>query len=75
MGRGLVPTIIGLAIGLGAAVGLTRFLSFLLYGLDALDPMTLVGVSVFMATTALLACYIPARRAVQLDPLVALRHE
>jgi FtsX-like permease family len=65
----------GVAIGIAAAFGVTRSLSSLLYGIRADDPATLIGVSVALVTVTLLACFIPARRATRVDPLVALRHE
>jgi ABC-type antimicrobial peptide transport system permease subunit len=67
--------LIGLAVGLAATFGLTRFLSSLLYGIQPSDPATLLGVSVGLIFTASLACYIPARRAMSVDPIVALRYE
>jgi predicted permease len=75
VGHGLTVASIGLALGLAAALALTRFLSSLLYGIQANDPATLLGVSVGLIFIASLACYIPARRAMGVDPLVALRYE
>jgi ABC-type antimicrobial peptide transport system permease subunit len=66
---------IGLALGLAATLGLTRFLSSLLYGIQPGDPATLLGVSVGLIFIASLACYLPARRALSIDPIVALRYE
>jgi predicted permease len=75
VGHGLTMASIGLALGLAATFGLTRFLSSLLYGIQPSDPATLLGVSVGLIFIASLACYIPARRAMSVDPTVALRYE
>jgi predicted permease len=78
IGQGLRLAIAGLAIGTAAAIVLTRLLSsysHLLYGVGADDPMTFVSVALLLIAVAVLACYIPARRAMRVDPLVALRHE
>jgi predicted permease len=73
--QGLILVIVGIVIGLGGALTLTRVLSSLLYGVSASDPLTFVGVAALLALVALLACYIPARRATKVDPMIALRHE
>jgi putative ABC transport system permease protein len=65
----------GVALGLFASLGLTRFLSSLLYGISSTDPATFVAVSGLLVIAALLASYLPARRATKVDPMVALRHE
>ena len=73
--QGLRVTLIGTVIGLAGAFAATRFLESLLFGVSAIDPATFVGVSLLLIGVAMLASYIPARRATKVDPLVALRHE
>ena len=73
--RGLALTVIALVIGLGGSLGLTRTMATLLYGVGARDPVTMTAVAAILAAVALAACYIPARRATQVDPTVALRYE
>jgi putative ABC transport system permease protein len=75
VGQGMLLTLIGIAIGVIGALALTRFLSTLLYGIHPTDPATFLLVPLLLAGAALLACYIPARRAMRVDPIVALRHE
>jgi predicted permease len=75
MRRGLFVTMFGLGIGMVVALASVRLLSPLLYGIGASDPTTLIGVSVGLTAVALLACYIPARRAMRVDPMSALRYE
>jgi putative ABC transport system permease protein len=74
-GRGLRLIAIGLVIGSAGALVVTRSLAGVLYHLSASDPLTFGLVMALLASVALAACYVPARRATQVDPMVALRHE
>jgi putative ABC transport system permease protein len=73
--QGLVLTLTGIAIGLAGALALTRLLSSLLYGVSANDPWTFVAIALLLSAVSWIACYLPARRASRVDPLVALRSE
>jgi putative ABC transport system permease protein len=75
VGDGMLLTLIGIAIGLGAAFALTRVMSTLLFGVNATDPATYVVITLLLSAVALLACWIPARRAMKVDPMIALRCE
>jgi len=75
IGQGVRLTVIGLGIGLAAAFGATRLLAPVLYGIGANDPATMLAVAVGLAAIALTACYLPARKAMSVDPSVALRYE
>jgi putative ABC transport system permease protein len=75
LGQGLWATVAGIAIGILGSFALTRTMASLLFGLSPTDPLTFAGVAVLLAFVALLASYIPARRAMRVDPMVALRYE
>jgi putative ABC transport system permease protein len=75
MTQGTKLTLIGVAIGIVAALGLTQLIAATLFGVSATDPATYVAVAILLIAVALLACYIPARRAMHVDPMVALRYE
>jgi putative ABC transport system permease protein len=75
VGQGMLVTVIGLAIGVGASFALTRLIQGLLFGVSATDPLTFGVIALLLAAVALLACWMPARRATRMDPLAALRYE
>jgi putative ABC transport system permease protein len=75
VGQGMAAALIGIGVGLFATLGLTRFLSSMLYGVRPTDPLTILAGALALAAVSLLASYIPARRATKVDPMVALRYE
>jgi putative ABC transport system permease protein len=73
--HGMLLTLLGALLGLTASFALTRFMQTLLFGVSPNDPLTFIAVAFLLAGVALIACYIPARRATKVDPLTSLRHE
>ena len=75
LGQGLLTAAFGVALGFAASLAMTRTMASLLFGLKATDPLTLVAVALLLMSVALLASYLPARRATRVDPMVALRDQ
>lgn len=75
LSEGMKMTALGLGIGLAGALALTRLMDSILYGVSARDPLTFAGVAILLSGVALLACILPARRAMRIDPMAALRYE
>jgi putative ABC transport system permease protein len=75
VGQGMVPALVGLGIGIAGAIGLTRFMSTLLFRVSVTDPMTFSVIGLLLLLVALAACYLPARSAARVDPMLALRCE
>lgn len=75
VGEGFRLAVTGVVLGIAGALGLTRFLASFLYGIKPTDPITFISASLILAAVAMLACYLPARRATKVDPIVALRYE
>ncbi|MHB8526691.1 MAG: FtsX-like permease family protein, partial [Candidatus Acidiferrales bacterium] len=75
LGEGARLALIGVACGVVVALALTHLMRSLLFGVSVTDPLTFIGVSLLLTLVALLACYIPARRAMRTDPMIALRYE
>ena len=75
VGRGMKLTLFGVVIGVGGAFALTRLMQSLLFKTSTTDPIVFILISLLLSVAAFLACYIPARRAAKVDPLVALRYE
>jgi ABC-type antimicrobial peptide transport system permease subunit len=75
VGQGIILVTVGIVFGLGAGFAMTRYLESLLFGVRPVDPLTFAAVVILLVIVALVACYLPARRASRVDPMVALRHQ
>ena len=75
LSEGMKVALLGVAIGIVASLALTRLMTKMIFGVRAADPITFAGVTILLTLVAAAACYIPARRAMRVDPLVALRYE
>jgi len=75
MRQSMLPVLVGVGVGLALSLGLTPLLSHLLFGVRPSDPLTIAAAGILLFGIGMLACYLPARRATQLDPIAALRYE
>jgi putative ABC transport system permease protein len=73
--QGIILALMGVAIGVVVALGITRLITSMIYGVTPYDPVTFVTVAILLVLVAAAACYVPARRAMRVDPMVALRYE